>query len=82
MDNTFNMVVDRVNLRLLVPAGLFTVILERDARFTVHTITLSQKIAEDVMARVGGESLRAFVLTRKKGSQRCDVVASSRVGWV
>ena len=78
----FNVIVDRVNLPRLIAAGLFTVVLERDDRFTVHTVTSSQKIAEDVMARVGGESLRAFVMTRKKGSQRCDVVASSRTGCV
>ena len=79
------MVVDRVNLPRIVPAGLFTVVLEKDARFTVHTVSTSQKTAQDALAMVThgeGECDRAFILTRKKGQRGFDVVASSRVGWV
>ena len=77
------MIVDRINLTRIVPAGLFTVVIEKDARFTVHTVSKSQATAQDAMATLGeGECDRAYVMTRKKGQQRIDVVASSRVGWV
>ena len=72
----FNMIVDRVNLPVIVAPGLYTVILEKDARFYVHTVTSSQETATATLQTLS-ECDRAFVLTRRKGQRGYDIVAGS-----